>query len=94
MIGDPALAKGEVSKVADVPNGRVLHDEGMHGERCDVEKYSGDEHGDDTGHPAEDRERPRLRHDSQANLITTEQPCTLLPRHGTEGNLMGVIFGW
>jgi len=79
MIGDPALAKGVVSEVADVSDGRVLHDELVHGERGDVEENSGDDHGDDTWHPAEDGERPGLCHYCQAYLISAKKPRALLP---------------
>jgi hypothetical protein len=58
MICHSALAKGVVFEIADVHNGRVLHDELVHRERGDVEENCGYEHGDDTRYPAEDRERP------------------------------------
>jgi hypothetical protein len=70
VIGDPALAKGEVSEVADILDGGVLHDELVHRERGDVEEDSRDEHGDDARYPSKNRERPRLCHYRKAHLIT------------------------
>lgn len=37
------------------------------------------------------RERPSLCHDSKTHLVSSEQPCSLLPRHGPELDVMLVI---
>lgn len=93
LVGDIALAKGVVAKVDNVLDLGVLHDELVHGERGDVKEQAGDDHGDDTGHPAEDGEGPGLGHDGEADLVAGEQPRGFLPGHGAEFDFMLVVFG-
>ena len=56
FVGDFGLAEGVVAEVADVFDLRVLHDEFVHGQRCDVEEHAGNDHGDYARYPAEDAE--------------------------------------
>ena len=86
-----AVSEGVVSEVTDIFDLGVLHDELVHGYGGDPEKHSGDDHGDDSRNPAKDRERPRLSHNGQADLVTGEQPRCLLPGHGPELDIMSMI---
>lgn len=52
LVGDARLAKCVVSKVADVSDLGVFHDEFVHGHGGDPEEDPGADHGDDTGHPS------------------------------------------
>jgi hypothetical protein len=56
FVGDFGLAEGVVAEVADVFDLRVLHDEFVHGQGCDVEEHASDDHGDYARYPAEDAE--------------------------------------
>jgi hypothetical protein len=38
------------------------------------------------------RERPRLSHNGKTDLVSSEQPSRLLPCHGSELNVMFVVY--
>jgi len=79
VVGDHALAKDVVSKIANVFDLRMFHNVLVHGDGGDPEKNTGDDHGDDTGYPSENRQRPCLSHNGKTDLVTAEKPGGLLP---------------
>ena len=88
FISKPAFTKRIVSEITDVLDLGVLHDIFVHSDGRNPEEDSGAHHSDYARHPAEDGERPRLGHDSKANLVPSEQPSCLLPGHSSKLDLM------
>ena len=58
VVGNAALAEDVVSKVADVHDLRVFHDELVHGDGGDPEESAGNKHGEDTWYPSKHGQRP------------------------------------
>jgi hypothetical protein len=56
LISNAVLAKDIVAEIADVLNLRVLHDVFVHGNGCEPEENSSENHCDYSGHPSEDSE--------------------------------------
>lgn len=77
VVGGVTLAEDVVAEIADVLDLRVFHDVVVHSDGGDPEKSARDEHGDESGYPSEDRQRPGLSHNGKTDLVATEQPCDL-----------------
>lgn len=92
VVCNHGFAKDFVAEVADVFDVRVLHDITMHRDTCRPEDGATDQHRQDTRDPSQNREGPRLGHDGKTDLVTAEQPSSLLPGHGSELDFMAVIL--